>query len=38
LLDRVRRTCEADLLKGALVTVTEQHIRVHQLPVGTSRT
>ena len=37
LVERVWRTCEADLLKGALVAVTEQHIRVHQLPVGTGR-
>ena len=37
LVERVWRTCETDLLKGALVTVTEQHIRVHQLPVGTGR-
>ena len=30
----VLERCEADLLKGALVTVTESQIRVHHLPIG----
>ncbi len=37
LLETVWQSCDADLLKGALVTVTEPHMRVHQLPVGTGR-
>lgn len=37
LLETVWQRCEDDLAKGALVTVTERHIRVHQLPVGGGR-
>lgn len=37
LLERVWHACEDDLLKGALVTVTERQIRVHHLPIGTQQ-
>lgn len=33
LLARVLSACEADLVKGCMVTVTEQGIRIRQLPL-----
>lgn len=37
LLEAVWKECEADLRKGALVTVTESQVRVHHLPIGSGQ-